>query len=458
MNYDVAVIGAGPGGYVAALRAALRGAKTCCIEKSLAGGTCLNVGCIPTKAMLHASELYWHMRHADQYGFSVPKVTVDAGQWSKRVGEVTGGLRKGVEFLFKKRGVELIKGQATLVGSDTISVAGPDGKKEIKARSIILATGSRPAKPGFLPWDSPLLMTTDEATRADFLPKSVLIMGGGVIGCEFATVYSELGIPVTLVEMLPQLVANLDADVAKAVVASLKKRGVDIQVGAKVLAMKAGKNSVTTEVEGGKKFETGHVLVAVGRRTNLEDLGLDKVGVITDKGLVVVDDSCRTSVKNIYAIGDIAELRQYAHLASRMGIIAADNATGHPVSYPREVIPVGIYTHPEAACVGMSEDEAKKSGKKVRTSSFPFAASGMAKAYGETEGLVKIIADEKIGAILGAVVIGQHATDVIQELALAMKNELTVEEIAETIHAHPTFCEAVGESAEAWLGMPLHAV
>ena len=454
--YDVAVLGSGPGGYVAALRAALRGAKTCCIEQGKVGGACLNVGCIPTKAMLHGSELYWNLRHCGEYGISLDKPSIDHEVYMKRTAGVVSGLRKGVQFLLKNKKVDVIEGRGQLTAKDTITVESDQGSKEIKAKSIILAPGARPVKPGFLPWDSDRLITTDEATTSKGMPRSVVVMGGGVIGCEFATAYAELGIETTIVEMLDKLVANLDEDVVKATVKSLQKRGVKIHTGSKVTGMKPGASSVTVEIENGESIEAEYVLVAVGRKPNTDGIGLEELGIKTNKGIIVVDDRCQTNIPGIYAIGDAAETRQYAHLASRMGIIAADNATGFEASDKRDVVPTGVYTHPEAATVGLSEQEARQEHEGVKVASFPYIASGMAQAYGETDGLVKIIADQELGTIYGAVVVGPHATDIIQEIAVAMRNELTVEEIAETIHPHPTFVEAVGEAAENWLGLPLH--
>ncbi len=456
--YDVAILGAGPGGYVAALRAALRGAKVCIIEEKYLGGTCLNVGCIPTKAMLHASDLFWQTLNAKQFGINVNAPQVDETVFMKRVGKVVKGLTDGVEFLLKKRKVDIVSGKGKLTAKDTITVQTKDGSQEIKAKSIILATGSVPAKPGFLPWDSDRLMTTDEATTADSLPKSILILGGGVIGCEFATVYSELGIETTVVEMLDSLVANLDGDIVKSVTKSLKKRKVNIMTGTKLVSVKPQKNKVTAKLEDGTEVTAEKILVAIGRWPNVKDIGLEEVGIESENGIVKVDDRCRTNVDNIYAIGDIAETMQYAHLASKMGIVAADNATGNEASDDRTIVPTGIYTHPEAASVGLSEAQAKEKCPNVKVSRFQYTASGIAQAYGETEGMVKLMADPESGEILGAVVIGLHATDIIQELTIAMKNELTIEEISNTIHPHPTFTEAVGEAAESWEGLPLHSI
>jgi dihydrolipoamide dehydrogenase len=441
---------------VAALRAAKRGAKVCCIEAGLVGGVCLNVGCIPTKAMLHASEIFNHFSRAAEYGFGAAAPTVDGVAYMKRVASVTAGLRKGVEGLLKARRVDVIRGRGRLTARDSLTVQADGATQEVKAKAIIIATGSRPARPAFMPWDSGRVLTTDEATTARQLPQSVVVVGGGVIGCEFATLYCELGIPTTVVEMLDRLVANLDEDASKAIVKSLEKRGVTIRTGKRIVGMKSSDAGVVAELEGGEAVQASHALVAVGRPPNVENIGLEAVGVELQGKVIKVDDRCRTTADGVYAIGDVAETRQYAHLASRMGIVAADNATGHPARDPRTVVPVGVYTHPEVATVGLSESEAAKSGKKVRVARFPYLASGMARAYGDTEGLVKLIADEGLGEILGAVVIGQHATDVVQELALAMRHELTVEEVAATVHSHPTFVEGVMEAAEAWLGLPTH--
>jgi len=456
--YDVAVLGAGPGGYVAALRAAMRGAKVCIIEEKYLGGTCLNVGCIPTKAMLHASDVFYQTGNAKEFGINVAAPKVDESAFMDRVGKVVEGLVGGVEFLLKKRGVEVISGRGRLTAKDSIAVEIKDGTREVKAGSIIIATGSGPVRPGFLPWDSDRLMTTDEATTANTLPKSIIILGGGVIGCEFATVYSELGIETTVVEMLDSLVANLDADICKAVEKSLKKRNVNVITGTKLVSAEPQKNKITAKLEDGSEVAAEKILVAIGRKPNIENIGLEELGIKTENGIVTVDDRCRTNVENIYAIGDIAETMQYAHLASKMGMVAADNATGNDACDDRSVVPTGIYTHPEAASVGLSEMQAKKKCANVKVSKFPYAASGIAKAYGETDGMVKLIADPELGEILGAVVIGQHATDVIQEITIAMRNELTVEEISKTIHPHPTFAEAVGEAAEGWEGLPLHTI
>ncbi|MFC1782641.1 dihydrolipoyl dehydrogenase [Planctomycetota bacterium] len=455
-KYDVAVIGSGPGGYVAALRAALRGAKTCCIEKGILGGTCLNVGCIPTKAMLHASEIFWQFGKLKQFGISIENPQIDTRELMKRTTRVVSGLRKGVEFLLKKRNVDVIAGHGKLIGKNTIEVSGQNGTQTIQAQSIIIATGSRPPRPDYLPWDSGRVITTDEACTNEQMPQSILIRGGGVIGCEFATMYSELGIPTTVVKKYQTIASGIDHDIEKQVFSSLKRKKVNLIFGTSVVSATAGENSITAQLENGREIEVDKILLCSGRSLNIENLGLEELGIETEDGHIKVDDRCQTNVEGIYAIGDVAEYQQLAHLASRMGIVAADNAAGHPVRDDRSVVPSGIYTHPEAAMVGLNEEQAREKCPDLKVSRFPYSASGMAQAYGEPQGMIKIMADEKSGLIIGGVVIGPHATDIIQEITVAMRNKLTVEQIADTIHPHPTFIEAVAEAAEAWMGLPLH--
>jgi dihydrolipoamide dehydrogenase len=427
------------------------------IEQGALGGTCLNVGCIPSKAILHASEMAWNLRQGPELGIEAGAASINGPAFMERVKKVVEGLRQGVESLLKGAKIDVVRGRGHLTGPKALVVETDSGPVEIGAESIIVATGSVPARPGFLPWDSPRLWTTDEATRSDDLPDSVIVVGGGIIGSELATAYAELGIPTTVVEMLPRLASTVDEDVSKAITTLLKKRGARVLVDSKIVGVEAGEDGVKAELEGGEALEAAVALVAVGRKPNTEDVGLEDVGVELEDGLVKVDEGCRTSVDGVYAIGDCAERRQYAHLASRMGIVAADNATGHEAKDDRKVVSVGVYTHPEVGTVGLSESEAREACDSLRVSRFSYRASGMARAYGEPEGQVKLMADENLGEILGAVVIGQHATDVVQEIALAMRHELTVDELAETIHPHPTFVEGILEASEAWLGFGIHA-
>jgi dihydrolipoyl dehydrogenase len=459
-KYDVAVIGAGPGGYVAALRAAVLGARTCIIENQYLGGTCLNVGCIPTKALLHTSEVFHHMQHAEAFGLATGGTpSVDFPKVMARTRKVVGELTGGVGQLLKARKVDIIMGTARLTGKEAIEVTDGDGKTQtVAAGNIIIATGSAPAKFDVFPFDGKHVVTTDEATVNAELPEEIIVVGGGIIGCEFATVYSELGRKVTVVEMLDSLCPGLDKDIVREVTKSLKQRGVKVMTGTKITEMTVKGSKVTATIEGGDPVTAGMALIAVGRRPVTDGLGLEAAGVELDGRLIRVDATCRTNVPGIYAIGDCACVQQYAHVASRMGCIAAENACGHDAADDLSVVPSGIYTHPEVGMVGLSEVAAKETGAEVKVVRFPLTASGMARAYGETQGMVKLIADAGTGEILGAVCVGPHATDVVHELAVAMKNELTVHEVAETIHAHPTFSEGVLEASELWLGKPVHTI
>jgi len=455
-DYDVAILGGGPGGYTAALRAAQRGASVALIEQNHLGGTCLNVGCIPTKAMLHASELAYRARTATGLGLTLEHAALDGLTFMDRVVRTVSDLRKGVEGLVKARKITVIHGTGMLTAPTTINVTGAGDAQDITATAVIIATGSRAVRPAFVPADSPRILTNVEATTAEDIPLSVLIVGGGVIGCEFATVYGELGTHTVLVEMMDDLLPGLDADAAKIAANSLKERGVHIRTGATIESMTVDEASVTTDLSSGQRVITHAALLAVGRQANINGIGLEDLGVKTADGVIAVDAHCRTNLPGLYAIGDAACTRQYAHVASRMGLVAADNATGHEAHDDLTVVPECIYTHPEIASVGLSEAAAKEQFDDVHVVRFPLRASGLAQAYGEPEGLTKLIARQGDGRILGAMVIAPRATDVIAEAALAIRHGLTVNQLAETIHAHPTFGETMHEAAEAWLGLPIH--
>jgi dihydrolipoamide dehydrogenase len=452
MNYDVVVIGGGPGGEAAAWRAHRRGASTCLIEANRLGGACLNVGCIPTKAMLHASELFWQIQRAGQLGISSGPVKVDGPAFMRRVSQVVSTLRGALDKKYQAGGVDLLRGWGRLTGPHTVGVdlcAG--GQEQIEARSVIIATGSVPARPAVFPWHSAKLLTTDEALTAETLPKSVLIVGGGVIGCELATIYAELGIPTTLVEMLDRLAATLDGEASKLINRTLVKRGVNVQLRSKITELNCDDAGVLAITDGGQKLQAACALVAVGRRANIHDMGLSAAGVKVRDGLIAVDDRCRTNVPGIYAVGDAADRRQYAHLATRMGVVAGKNATGGDAQDDLSAVPIGVFTHPEVTSVGLSEKQAVERHLHVRSSAVQYRATGVGWAYDQREGLVKIVADAGTGRIYGGVAIGYRAAEVLQELTVAVKHALTVSQLAETIHIHPTFSEAICLAAEQWL-------
>jgi len=449
--YDVAILGAGPGGMAAALQVAKRGGTACVVESGRAGGTCLNVGCMPTKAMLAGSGLRRQVGSFAEFGLAASPPTVDPKAFMQRVaGAVATLAEKTDKALSANKQITVIAGRGRLAGATRLAVQTPDGEVSVNARAIIIATGSQPARPDFLPWDSPCVITSDQATTADDLPKSVLIIGGGVIGCEFATIYSELGIKTYVVEMLDELLPELDKEASATVSASLADRNVEVLTGRRVASVTTSGDEASVELDDGRAIEVHRVLVAVGRKTNVADIGLEEIGVEVADGIITIDDRCRTNIENIYAVGDVAELRQYAHLADRMGVVAADNAMGVELTDDRTVVPTGAYTHPEIASVGLTLAQAKEKFGSARVYRYSYKNGGMALVTGQTEGQVKVIADPDSGRIYGALWIANHATDMIVEVALAMRHGLTLEQIAETIHPHPTFQEALGVIADAW--------
>ena len=469
-EYDLVTIGGGPGGGAAARQVARRGGRACIVEASRLGGVCLNTGCIPTKAMLAASDLAWRMRSAGRFGIAPVEPKVDGPAFMRRVGAVVAELAGRAEAAVQAgKQIDLIRGRGRLVDAHTVAVDTPEGPRRVTSRAVVIATGSSAARPGFLPWDSPplggpegRLMTTDEAVTASELPASVIVMGGGVIGCEMATVYSELGIPTTVIEMLPGLLPGMDEEAGQAATASLTERGAAILTGRKVLAMSdAGDGAclsgrqVVAKLDDGTEVRAAAALVAVGRKPNVENIGLEQVGVRVAGGIIPVDDRCRTNVEGVYAVGDVAERRQYAHLADRMGVVAAENVMGIDLIDDRRVVPVGAYTHPEVASVGLTLAEAKQQPGAAHVFRYSYAHAGMALASGETHGQVKIVADAESGRIYGALWIGPHAIDMIQEIALAMRHGLTMAQLYHTIHAHPTFQEGAMLAAEGWVSQSI---
>jgi len=455
-DFDVIVIGAGPGGYPAAIRAAQLGKKTAIIEKEAFGGTCLNWGCIPTKTLIASAERFHQAGHSEAFGVSVKGVTFDYAKMVARKCDVVTKLTNGIQALLKSNSVEMIKGVARFEGANRLSVVQPDGNTRwVSATAIIIAAGSDSAMPGFLPKDKRVL---DSRAFLDLttLPKSLLILGGGVIGCEFACMAATLGTKVTVVEMLEDIVMILDKDVRRVLRKRMEALGITILTGAPLTEIAVQKNKVSGLYKD-QKLEGDLLLVAVGRKPNTAALNLERAGVkVDERGTIPVTAQGRTNIANIFAIGDLVTGSiQLAHAATQQGVVAAEAASGQAAK-GEKLCPSCIFTSPEIGLVGLTEAKAQQLGITVKTAMFPFAALGKAMAAGETDGFVKWIADPVTGQLLGAQAIGGHATDLISEAAVAIRNELTIDEIGKTIHCHPTLAEAWMEAAHAFHGECIH--
>ena len=458
MEFDLIVIGSGPGGYHAAIRAAQLGLNVACVEKESIGGVCLNVGCIPTKALLHVGAEVRDAKHAEAFGvtFSEPRIDLAKVEGFKQ--GVVKKMTSGVGMLFKGNKVTLLTGTASFVDANTITV----GEERHSAKSFIVATGSSPITiPGFELDGDRVVDSTGALTIGDSVPERLLVIGAGAIGLEFADVYQSLGSSVTVVELLEQIAPSSDADAAKELRKALEKRGIVIKTGTKVESQKPGKKGsevVLTGADGAsEKLVVDRILVAVGRRPNGRDLGLEAIGVDVDKrGYVkVVNDHMQTSQPHVYAIGDVARAPLLAHKAMKEGLVAAEHAAGKPTAYDT-VVPSVIYTSPELASVGMTEAEAKEAGFELRVGRFPLAASGRAATLGVDEGLIKLIGDAKTDLLLGCHIVGPNAGDLISEAALAIEMGATLEDIALTQHPHPTLSEGLMEAAEHAHGRAIH--
>jgi dihydrolipoamide dehydrogenase len=464
-NFDLIVIGAGPGGYVAAIRGAQLGMKVACVEVGEGagglGGVCNNTGCIPTKALLESAGYAKKVGSFAEYGITTGEVKLDIGVAGERAKKVADAGAKGVGFLFKKNKIEHVIGWGRLAGGTKVDVDGKDGKRTITGKNIIIATGSRPRSLPMLKIDGDRVWSSDQAVFPNALPASLGIIGAGAIGMEFADVYNAFGTKVTVIEALPQILPLEDKDCAAVVEKSYKKRGIDMLVGAKLEKADVGKNGVTLSIAGkeGKPqtIEVERVLVAVGRAPIIDDIGLDKAGVKTDRGFIVVDDHLQTTAKNIYAIGDVARPPLLAHKASHEGIAVTEHiaGVGHGmVDYNN--IPSVTYCHPEVASVGLTEAAAREKGLDVEVGTFPWSANGRARTAGESEGFVKIVRDKKYSEILGAHIVGPHASELIAEFVVGRHLESTVEEMEKAMHPHPTLSEAIAEAALAAVGRVIH--
>ena len=498
-DFDLAIVGGGPGGYVAAIRAAQLGLRTAVVEKERPGGVCLNWGCIPTKAMLRSAEVLETVQHAGEFGVLADNVRFDYSAVLKRKDQVVKGLTDGVGSLLKANGVTLVEGHARFTGPTTLEVMGvgasplgtggplynaPDNGKPVAALSaanVIVATGSTPATLPIPGADLPGVVTSDGAFLLPEVPGRILIIGGSAVGAEWASLFSAFGSEVTVVELLPTLVPLEDEDMGKALARSFTRQGIRVLTGMTVSGIAAGparrprrpgppaeearqgkEGGLVVSIAGGdgrpaEEVEADNVLMAVGRRPNTAGLHLERAGVDPDaRGFVPVDDQLRTSVPHVYAIGDVTGQVLLAHVASHQGLVAAGVIAGHTETMDYKAVPAATFTHPEVASVGLTEKAAREAGHDVVVGRFPFSALGRAQTYGATEGLMKIVAERRYGEVLGMHVIGPSASDLIPEGVLALELEATLDEIAHAIHAHPTLGEASMEAAMVALGMPVH--
>jgi dihydrolipoamide dehydrogenase len=462
-NFDVVVIGAGPAGYVAAIRAAQLKQKVAIVDKQWLGGVCLNVGCIPSKSLLKNAEVAHTLRErAKDFGFSFDNLKLDYSVAVKRSRQNSDRLVKGIAFLMKKNNITVFMGTAQLSKPTVVTVTDKDGKPtELAAKNIIVATGASAAVPPAWKVDGEKVVTYWQAIVQEKLPKSVVIIGSGAIGVEFATVWSSYGVDVTIVEMLPRIVPLEDEEVSKELEKEFKKRGIKIMVGHKVESVEATKTGVKVVVSADGKqttLEADQALVAIGFRPNSKGLGLEEVGVkISERGFVEINEKMQTNVPGIWAIGDLTGKLMLAHVGSAMGIICAENIAGtETVTLDYEMMPRATYCMPQIASFGITEAQAKERGLAVKTGRFPFQANGKALGMGDYGGFVKIVVDEKYGEILGASMIGPEVTELLPELTLAHMMELTPHEIARNVHAHPTLSEAIMEAAHAATGNPIH--
>lgn len=461
MSYDIIVIGSGPGGYVAAIRASQLGLKTAIIEKENLGGICLNWGCIPTKALLKSAQVFDYIKHAGEYGLKIKEAEVEFDKIIARSRQVAEGMSKGVQFLMRKNNIEVIMGTGKLVAKGKVEVTAADGtKKIVEGKNIIIATGARSRKLPNIPQDGKRVIGYREAMTLPTQPKSMVVVGSGAIGSEFSYFYNALGTKVTLVEFMPTILPAEDEEVSKTMEKIFKKQGIEVMTNSSVEKVETSDKGCKVTIKTSKGIETVEcdvVLSAVGIEANIEGIGLETMGIKTDKGKIVVDQFYQTSVPGIYAIGDVIPGPALAHLASHEGIVCVEKIAGKnpdPIDYKN--IPGCTYCQPEVASVGYTEKQAKEAGYEIKVGKFPFTASGKAKAAGHADGFVKLIFDAKYGELLGAHMVGANVTEMIAEIVALRKLETTGHEIITAVHPHPTMSEAVMEAAAAAYGEVIH--
>ena len=459
-TYDVGIIGGGPGGYVAAIKAAQLGGTVCLIEKGEWGGTCLNRGCIPTKTLFAVANLATQIQEASAFGVHFSgEATIDYAQVLAHKTSVIQQLEGGIAQLLKANRVDVLKGTAELTNRNTIAVNKTDGTTEqLHAKNVIIATGSEPAEPPVFEIDEHQVLTTTGILNLTELPESLLIVGGGVSGCEFASIFNALGCRVTILELLPTILATEDIQVIRHTQLFMKRKGITIHTGAKLTHVKKSDELVTAVLESGEELTAQKMLVSIGRRYNTEGIGLEKVGVRTEGGKIVVDTQMQTNVPGIYSVGDVASRYLLAHVASAEGKVAAQNCLGNSTEMDYQVIPWCVFTLPEIGHAGMTEEETTAEGYEIKIGRFPYAANGKALGLRETDGFVKIVSDADSGDILGVHIVGAHASTLIHEAAVAVRLGATARDIAHTVHAHPTLSEIIMESAEAVDGKAIHSL
>jgi dihydrolipoamide dehydrogenase len=466
-DYDLVIVGSGPGGYVAAIRAGQLGMKVACVEKDpKLGGTCTHRGCIPTKALLHAAELLDQIRHADQFGIGVAAPTLDVKKTHAYKRDIVDKSAKGIESLFKKYKVESVRGHGRLAGPHAVEVTAPDGSKgKLSTRNVLIATGSVPREIKIAPTDGERIVNSDHVLELERVPKSIVVLGAGAVGTEFASVYQSFGSDVTLVEMLPRILPIEDEEISKELERQLKKRGIKVMTSTQLLSAEKNAGGVRIKVKQKDMeatMEAEVLLVAIGRAPVTEDVGLASVGIEAEKGYVPVNEFMETKAPDVYAIGDVVNTPWLAHIASAEGILAVERMHGgtggqsaRPLNYDRT--PSCTYCEPEVGSVGLTEAKAKERGFDVAVGKFSFMASGKARILGKAQGFVKIVRDKKYDEVLGVHIVGPHATDLIAEACVALQMEATAEELFRTIHAHPTLSEAVMEAAHASHGAAIHS-
>ena len=453
-KYDLAIIGSGPGGYVAAIRAAQLGLKVCLFEKEKIGGVCLNWGCIPTKALSVSSSLYSSIQRADEFGIDVKDYNLNFSKVQERKEKIVKKLSSGIEMLIKARKVDLVKQKAKIKDATHVGF----GDEEVEAKSILIATGSLPFEIPGMPFDGTHILSSSHMLALESVPKNIVIVGGGVIGCEFASIFRSFGSEVSIVEMMDQLLPNEDTEIVRKISEIFKKRGIKIFTKTKVETIEKKRGGINVALSGGTILRADKALVCVGRIPNTNDIGLENVGIECNKGWIKVDKHFKTNVKNIYAAGDVIGGILLAHVASREATSAVENISGKEKVLNYNAVPNCIFTQPEISSVGLNDKAAREQGLKTRTRKFLFSAIGKSHVLGETEGFIKLVVDDESDKILGAQLIGPRATELIAEFSPCVQFGITSEKLASVIHAHPTLSEVVQEVSEAMHSRAIHSL